>query len=55
MILGRKMLLGGQTYRHVLDGVALEQAVWILQLQRLLVLYEAEPPGVVDDAAKPQT
>lgn len=34
---------------------ALKQAVWILQLQRLLVLHGAKPPGVVNDAAEPHT
>lgn len=39
----------------VLHCVALKQAVWILWLQRLLVLHRAEPPGVINDAAEPHT
>lgn len=48
-------MLEGRTPQHVLHCIALKQAVWILQLQRLLVLHGAEPPGIVDDAAEPQT
>ena len=49
------IMFEGSTPPDVLHCVALKQAVWILQLQRLLVLHRAEPPGVVDDAAEPQT
>lgn len=39
--------------RGVLYCIALEQAIWVLWLQGLLVLHRAEPPGVIDDAAEP--
>lgn len=39
----------------VLYCIALKQAVWILWLQRLLVLHRAKPPGIVNDAAEPHT
>lgn len=39
-------------YAHVLDCIALEEAVWVLKLQRLLILYGAKPPGIVNDAAE---
>lgn len=42
-------------YADILDCIALEEAVWILQLQRLLILYGAKPPGVVNDASEPHT
>lgn len=35
------------------DIVALEQAVWILGLVRLLALDGPEPPGVIDHRPKP--
>lgn len=44
-----------ENHTDVLHCVALKQAVWILELQRFLVLHRAEPPGVIDDAAKPHT
>lgn len=53
-----KQFSGGHVnwrYADILDCIALEEAVWVLQLQRLLVLYGAEPPGVIDDAAEPHT
>lgn len=42
-------------YADILDCIALEEAVWVLQLQGLLILYGAEPPGVINDAAEPHT
>jgi len=39
----------------VLYCIALKQAVWILWLQGLLILHRSEPPGIIDDAAKPHT
>lgn len=39
----------------LLDSVALEQAVWVLWLEWLLVLHRAKPPGVIDDAPEAHT
>lgn len=39
----------------ILHCIALEEAVRILRLQRLLILHRSEPPGIVNDAAKSHT
>lgn len=40
---------------HAPHVVALEQAVGVLRLEGLLALDGAEPPGVINDRAKPVT
>lgn len=41
-----------EKHADILYGKTLEQAIWILWLQRLPVLDQAKPPGVVNDAAE---
>lgn len=42
-------------FMDVLYCVALKKAVWVLRLQGHLILHRSEPPGVINNAAKPHS